>query len=170
MIVDLYLVYSFIKRLSTPFNKWDAYDLGIIDENGEQLKKRKELRTVKERDAFGLFDLMILKLKKLMSKVPGGSSRIASYAAALYLIKEHDEIKKNGEFMSEEMLEQKLNEYIENYEVLKEDVSVQNVAGIGVGPDGEPGVTPKQSKRYKKKNQDDAPKKVLGFKESLKGQ
>lgn len=168
MIVDLYLVYSFIKRLSTPFNKWDAYDLGIIDENGEQLKKRKELRTVKERDAFGLFDLMILKLKKLMSKVPGGSSRIASYAAALYLIKEHDEIKKNGEFMSEEMLEQKLNEYIENYEVLKEDVGVQNVAGIGVGPDGEPGVTPKQSKRYKKKNQDDAPK-VVGFKERFKG-
>ena len=105
MIVDLYLVYSFIKRLSTPFEKWDAYKLGIIDEDGNILKKRKDLRTVKERDAFGLFDLMILKLKKLMSKVPGGSSRIASYAAALYLIKEHEEIQKHGEELTEEMLE-----------------------------------------------------------------
>jgi hypothetical protein len=27
-----------------------------------------------------------------------------------------------------------------------------NIAGIGVGPQGEPGLTPAQQKRYKKKN------------------
>lgn len=27
-----------------------------------------------------------------------------------------------------------------------------NIAGLGVGPDGEPGLTPEQQKRYKKKN------------------
>ena len=59
MIVDLFLVYQFIKRLATPFEKWDAYELGIIDKDGNILKKRKELRTVKERDAWGKFDVMI---------------------------------------------------------------------------------------------------------------
>ena len=37
-----------------------------------------------------------------------------------------------------------------------------NIAGLGVGPQGEPGVTPKQQKKYKKKN-------ILKFKDYLKG-
>ena len=32
---------------------------------------------------------MIANLKKLLAKVPGGSSRFATYAAALFLIKEY---------------------------------------------------------------------------------
>ena len=83
MIVDLFLVYQFIKRLATPFKEWEAYKLGIIDEKGNQLVKRKQFRKQKEHDAFGIFDLMITKLKKLLEKVPGGKTRIASYAAAL---------------------------------------------------------------------------------------
>ena len=45
MIVDLFLVYQFVKRLATPFEKWDAYELGIIDEDGNRLKKIKDFRT-----------------------------------------------------------------------------------------------------------------------------
>ena len=36
------------------------------------------------------------------------------------------------------------------------------VAGIGVGPDGEPGVTPKAMSRYQRKNQKEAPSPVMG--------
>jgi len=43
-------------------------------------------------------------MKKLIGKVPGGKSRIASYAAALYLIKEDFGV-------SERKLKQGLNEY-----------------------------------------------------------
>ena len=68
MIVDLFLVFNFIKRLSTPFNKWDAYKLGIIDENGNQLIKRKDFTKRDQKDAFGLFDIMIMKLKRLLEK------------------------------------------------------------------------------------------------------
>ena len=39
MIVDLFLVYQMIKRLATPFEKWSAYELGIIDDKGMPLKK-----------------------------------------------------------------------------------------------------------------------------------
>ena len=40
MVVDLFLVFSFIKRLVTPFRKWDAYKQGIIDEKGKVLKNK----------------------------------------------------------------------------------------------------------------------------------
>lgn len=168
MIVDLFLVYSFIKRLATPFEEWPAYKLGIIDAEGNLLKKKRDLATVEERAAFGVYDLMILKLKKLLAKVPGGQSRIASYAAALWLIKEHKDIEQNGELMTEEQLESKFNQYLHyttesmdvnrKFEIMIEDgVAVNSagggaVAGIGVGPQGEPGVSKAAQKRIQKKN------------------
>jgi hypothetical protein len=88
MVVDLFLVYSFIRKLVTPFDKWEGYKLGIIDEKGNILIKRKDFTKKSQRDAFGIFDLMILNIKKLLAKVPGGQTRLASYAAALFLIRE----------------------------------------------------------------------------------
>ena len=33
--VDLFVVYQFIKRLATPFNKWDAFKSGVINQRGD---------------------------------------------------------------------------------------------------------------------------------------
>jgi hypothetical protein len=166
MIVDLFLVYSFIRRLATPFKEWKAYELGIIDENGNQLRKRKDFRTVKEREAFGLFDIVILKLKRLLEKIPGGSSRIGTYAAALWLIKEQ-KIIESGKYLSKEEIKEGLLDSISEvksksnkdflFECFFEDAPVTSVAsgeiqGIGYGPKGEPGLTSDQMKIYKKKN------------------
>jgi len=167
MIVDLFLVYQFIRRLATPFNEWKAYELGIIDEKGKQLKKRREFTTREEKDAYGIFDIMIVKLKRLIEKVPGGKTRLGSYAAALYLIKEYNTILDQGETLTEEHLEEKINEYmslVENSQLnvdelferaFEEDAPANsagsgNIAGIGVGVDGEPGVTKAQQKKRKK--------------------
>jgi hypothetical protein len=111
MLVDLYLVYSFIRRLATPFKEWEAYKLGIIDEKGNVLRKRRELRTVKERQAFGVFDVMILNLKKLLEKVPGGSSRLASYAAALWLIREWNHFSE-GSLLTEDISDEEISESV----------------------------------------------------------
>ena len=62
---DLFLVYQFIRRLATPFADWEAFKLGIIDENGNILKKRRDLLTIAERKAFGVYDVMVLNLNKL---------------------------------------------------------------------------------------------------------
>ena len=35
--IDLFVTYRFIKLLVTPFEKTDAYRLGIIDENGHRV-------------------------------------------------------------------------------------------------------------------------------------
>ena len=176
MIVDLFLVYHFIKRLATPFEKWDAYKEGIIDKDGNILKKTKDLTTVKERDAWGKFDLMILKLKRLLAKVPGGSSRIASYAAALYLIKEHNNV--DVETITEEEMIESFNAYMtlaeENTSSIdalfeskfEEEIATSagagNVAGIGIGPDGESGVDKASADKYKKKKSRKSFRDTLG--------
>jgi len=37
--LDIFVAYKFIKILTTPFDKTDAYKLGLIDEKGKILKK-----------------------------------------------------------------------------------------------------------------------------------
>jgi len=165
-VVDLYLVYEFIKRLATPFNEWEAYDRGIIDEEGNILKDAKERRrNIKDRQAFGKFDLLVLKLKKLLEKVPGGQTRLGSYAAALWLVKEH--VEKGNETLTEESLQEyislaedlDINGKFENYLDETMSVGAGTVDGIGYGPKGEPGLTPKQMDKYKKKNREQALKR-----------
>jgi hypothetical protein len=161
MIVDLYLVYQFLKRLTMSFDAWPSFKTGVINDKGEILIKKKD-RTREQNDSFGKFDLMILKLKKLLAKIPGGSSKLASYAAALWLIKE------NNEYADEALMEQQLMSYMnyikENVDVNKkfdlifEDAAIVNsvglgkIDGIGVGPKGEPGISKSAMTRYKKKN------------------
>ena len=160
-VVDLYLVYEFIKRLATPFNEWEAYDRGIIDEEGNILKDAKERRrNIKDRQAFGKFDLLVLKLKKLLEKIPGGQTRLGSYAAALWLVKEH--IEKGNETLTEESLQEYItlaedldvNGKFEDYFDETMSVGSGTVDGIGYGPKGEPGFTSKQMNKYKKKNRE----------------
>ena len=100
-IGNIYFVYQFLKKLVTPFNKTKAFELGIVDEKGKILKRRRDLETDEEKDAYNLSDTLIWNIKKLMGKIPGGKSRLASYAAALWLIKE----QQDGYKITEEELE-----------------------------------------------------------------
>ena len=49
-VADLVLIYSFLKRLTTPFDKTEAYKLGIIDKDGKRIKS-KEVKTTEEQNA-----------------------------------------------------------------------------------------------------------------------
>lgn len=91
-IVDIFLVYQFIRRLVTPFTEWEAYKLGIIDADGNVLKPRDSLNTT-EKQAWGYFDVLVANLKKLLGKIPAGKSAIASYAAAILLLKEQNQVR-----------------------------------------------------------------------------
>jgi hypothetical protein len=71
----------------TPFNKTKAFELGIVDETGKRTDK--EITTSEERDAFNLFHRLVFNLKRLLGAFPGGKSRIASYVAALALLREN---------------------------------------------------------------------------------
>ena len=146
MVVDLFLVYEFVKRLATPFNEWAAYKLGIIDERGNILKKAADRKMVKERRAFGKFDLLVLKLKKLMETVPLGQKRLASYAAALYLVKESHENNP-----SDALLEDRFNAYFN--QMLAEEGIVNTSGGGNVAghPPDEPPVGKKKQREMQKR-------------------
>jgi hypothetical protein len=146
-VVDIYLIYSFIRRLTTPFEKMEAFRLGVIDKDGEILVPKSD-RSYDQDKAFGYFDRLVLNLKKLLAKVPGGRSRLATYGAALYLIKE-------GQDIDHEVDINLLTEKLEEYTILMEDAPTMSagggfIAGIGIGPDGEPGVHHNKKKRKKK--------------------
>ena len=90
-IFNAFVAYKFIKILSQPFKETDAYKLGIIDERGKILKKFKTLKGTEEKKAYTIFHRLIWNLKKTLEKIPIFKSRLASFAAALYLIKEHSD-------------------------------------------------------------------------------
>lgn len=85
---DLFYTFRFLRMLTTSFEDTDAYKLGLIDENGNRIKSEK-LDTPDRKSAFTTFHRLVFNIKKLMAKVPFGKSKLASYAAALFLIKEN---------------------------------------------------------------------------------
>ncbi|MBC8442802.1 MAG: hypothetical protein H8D80_01290 [Proteobacteria bacterium] len=97
--LDIFVAYKFIKILTTPFNKTDAFKLGVIDKNGKILKKRKDLVTGKEKMSMTIFHTLGWNIKKLLAKFPPTKTKLGSFAAALYLLKE--EAKCNDEYLIE---------------------------------------------------------------------
>jgi len=95
-LVDIYILYRIVKDLSTPFEETDAFKLGLIDKKGDRLRdstgKKVKADTKEQRDADTYYDRFIRNLKKVMTKV-GLGSKIATLAAALWLIKEETERK-----------------------------------------------------------------------------
>ena len=85
--VDLFITYKFVRLLVTPWKKTEAFDAGVIDDKGKLLVKVKDQTNVQEK-TYTVFHRLVFNIKRLMEKIPFGKSRIASYAAALYLLKE----------------------------------------------------------------------------------
>jgi hypothetical protein len=136
-VTDAFLVYSFMKRLVLPFHQWPAYKLGIIDEHGKVLKPKRTLRSQEEHSAWGRFDIIIANLKKLIAKVPGGSSMIGSAAAAGFLFKECKDIDAEDKQLLQERFDHYFSQLLTE-EVPTNAVAGGRVAGLGVGPQGEP--------------------------------
>ena len=95
---DLVFTIRFLKLLVTPFEKLGAFKAGIIDKDGNKIVKMGGpfFLKVDNRNAYAThytsFIRLVINLKKLMSKVPGGKSVIARYGAALLLIKEDGDL------------------------------------------------------------------------------
>jgi len=124
-LVDLYLVYRILRLFTTPFTEWNAFKTGVIDAEGN-VKVPQEKRTPAQDESFTKFDLLILKLKKVLEKLPFGKTRLASYAAALFLLKE----EKN---LTEQNLEEKFVFHLKNSEFLSEAKVEEDAPANAVG-------------------------------------
>lgn len=118
--VDLFLVYQFMRRLITPFEKWPAFQLGIIDKDGKVLIPKKNLSQEGDR-AWGYFDIVCANLKKILAKVPGGRSKLGSIVAATFLFKEH----ANKDYTDQQLL-------AEDFHMFYEDVVAANATGNAI--------------------------------------
>ena len=84
---DIAYTFRFIRMLVMDWKDWDAYKLGIIDENGKRDRNVK-LDSDEKKSAYTPFIRLAANIKRLVAKIPGGGSRLGSFASALYLIKE----------------------------------------------------------------------------------
>ena len=129
--VDLFVTYRFLKLLTTPFDKTDAFKFGIIDKDGNRIKNKdgsvEVLRTPDEKGAYTILHKLIFNIKKLFGKVPGLRTKVGTYAAALFLLK--DTFKEHVE--DPDVFEKEFMKYLkeEGYEL---DNSIyEDVIGFG---------------------------------------
>ena len=113
--IDLLITYRVIKMLVTPFEKQPAYALGIIDNNGKVLRKARTLKTAKEKEAYTLLHRFVFNLKRLINVVPGGKSKLGTYAAALGLL------LKEGKDLNMVELERDLYKHLSENDLIKLD-------------------------------------------------
>ena len=138
--IDLFVTYRFLKLLTTPFEKQDAYKLGIIDEKGNRIKKPKstkpavELATSELKNAYTILHKLVFNIKKIFSKIPGLRTKVGTYAAALYLLK--DTFKESVD--DPDVFEKEFVKFLKENDIELDDSISEEVIGFGeVLPKGE---------------------------------
>ena len=119
--IDLFVTYRFIKLLTTPFEKTDAFKMGIIDKDGNRLPKK--LYKIDERNAYTVLHKLVFNVKKLFQKVPGLRTKVGTYAAALFLLK--DTFKEHVE--DPKMFEREFLKYLEENNIELDDTIAEEV-------------------------------------------
>ena len=91
---DIYYTFRFLKTLVTKWEEMPAYKLGINDDNRKYIWDKEKSMSGEEKDAYTIFHRLVFNVKRVMQKIPGGRSRLASYAAALFLLREHTKMSE----------------------------------------------------------------------------
>lgn len=148
-MIDYWLVYRFLKLMATSFSEWPAFKEGVIDKDGKILVPKAK-RSLKQKDSFSVFDILVRNLKMIVEKIPGGKTSLAKYAVALYLIKEHNMFKQ-GDVLNESMehvsiSEEKLARYIN--EEINTTAEISSLYSNAVSKSAQ--------RRYTKRNKEDS--------------
>jgi len=119
--IDLFVTYRFVKLLTTPFEKTDAFKMGIIDKDGNRTDKK--LYKIDERNAYTVLHKLVFNIKKIFAKVPGLRTKVGTYAAALFLLK--DTFKEHVE--DPKMFEKEFLKYLEENNIELDDTIAEEV-------------------------------------------
>lgn len=109
--IDLFVSYKFIKQLATPWEEWEAYQLGLIDNKGRKLRKAN---SGPEKRAYPRWKIFVRNIKRIFDKLPLGKTKLGSFAGALFLLKEEMKIEDVS------VLEEQLVDFINNNRLLVE--------------------------------------------------
>ena len=131
--IDLFVTYRFLRLLTTPFEDTDAFKLGIIDKNGNRIKLPKstkpavELATQELKNSYTILHKLVFNIKKIFSKVPGLRTKLGTYAAALFLLK--DTFKESVD--DPDMFEKEFMKYLKENNIKFDDEISEEVIGFG---------------------------------------
>ena len=154
-----------LKLLSTPINKSKAFQLGIVDNDGNKVK---DPSNTNERNAYTLLNRFVFKVQRALTRSSERNARrLLTFAAAMALLREYKDDDDDLDvavllehYMEDEKVQQQARLLESNVLSFKNYMSEMNgvaggaIAGIGVGPQGEPGVDPRlmpMARRKKKK-------------------
>ena len=185
--VDSIITYRILKILTTPFNETKAFELGIIDSKGNELKKMRSLNSVVERDSYTILHRLIYRLKRIIEKVPIENKKMLSYAAALSLIRENIELTHEPIELESLLLERITQNLHTEINIIKqymsegntlsfkqfvdEDIPANNASGGGIAgftPDTI-GIPRPTAINYKRKNELQANTITRAIRTSLNG-
>jgi hypothetical protein len=119
-LADNLIALRIIWLLSTPFEKFDAFKLGLIDADGKKLKKAE---TAEEKNATSMLHRLVWNLKRVIALAPGGKTRIGSLVAAYLLVKEAHDNQWN-EYQLDEAIVTKFQLY-RNIRFVEEELFVE---------------------------------------------
>jgi len=142
-LVDNLIAIRILYMLVTPFEETESYKRGIIDKDGNPLKKLKDM-TWTEKDHYSMLHRMIFRIKKIMNKVPVVNTKLGTLATAYFLVKECYSANKLPTNLEEQFVDllnkvQKedvilVEEYLLVEQFLKEELPA-NVTGEKVSTD-----------------------------------
>jgi hypothetical protein len=138
--IDLFVTYRFLRLLTMPFEDTDAFKLGIIDENGNRVMQKKvkkpavELVTSEQKSSYTILHKLVFNIKKLFNKIPGLRTKVGTYAAALFLLK--DTFKESVD--DPDVFEKEFVKFLKENNIELDDEISEEVIGFGeVLPKGE---------------------------------
>ena len=138
--IDLFVTYRFLRLLTTPFEDTDAFKLGIIDGKGNRIKKPNStkplvpLATTAQKNSYTILHKLVFNIKKIFGKVPGLRTKLGTYAAALFLLKDTFKESVNDP----DMFEKEFMKFLKENDIQLDDEISEEVIGFGeVLPKGE---------------------------------
>lgn len=173
-LVDGVLVLRLLRLFAQDVESTDAYKMGIVDRDGKKIKNPEGSR---EKDAYTILNRFVFKIKRALMKSPDRNARrFLTVAAALSMLKEHNEEELLA--LSDKEFETKLSLYemfddvkrestllehnLISFKTFREEMGVGGGAIAGIGIDhptkanqAEPGRDPvfqPMIRRKKKKN------------------
>lgn len=92
--LDTVLIFYIAKKFITPFKRWRAFELGLIDEKGKRTKKK--IKTSEEKNAYTLLDRLIRKVRVFV-----GDHWFLKLTLAYLLLKEDFGFEENKKLINE---------------------------------------------------------------------
>lgn len=136
-LLDRQYALKILKMLATDFKDMDAYKKGIIDKDGNVLKKSYQLKTQDEKKAYTYLDRLVVILKKQMKKNEkrGDYTLTKALSPALWLVREQLESGSRATVNLEGKYERllKLNITLAEEEILVKKFLEEEGEGAPVG-------------------------------------